>query len=84
MLQNNLEGFLLAAVVKNYVKLLCSLSFCPFLFTGMVMSGSTTDVYRAIGIDDPSNPNNIYCDSKLSELSHWHIVLLGTAVWYKC
>ena len=48
-----------------------------------LLSG-TTDVYRAIGTGDPSNWNNIYCDSKLSELSDWHIVLLGTEVWHKC
>ena len=48
-----------------------------------LLSG-TTDVYRALGTGDPSNPNDICCDSRLSEMSHWHIVLLGTAVWHKC
>ena len=48
-----------------------------------LLSG-TTDVYRAIGTGHPSNPNDIWCDSRLSEMSHWHIVLLGTAVWHKC
>ena len=51
----------------------------------------TTDVYRAIGTLSSCNSKlselsdwHIYCDSKLSELSDWHIVLLGTAVWHKC
>ena len=48
-----------------------------------LLSG-TTDVYRALGTGDPSNPNDIWCDSRLSAMSHWHIVLLGTAVWHKC
>ena len=37
----------------------------------------TTDVYRAIGMVDSTGASRIYCDSELSLLSKWHIVLVG-------
>ena len=44
-----------------------------------VVSG-TTDVYRAIGQSFKDCMSRIYCDKELAILSHWHIVLVSSAV----
>ena len=40
----------------------------------------TTDVYRAIGWINSTGMTRIYCDTELSLMSTWHIVLVGVSL----